>query len=445
MSKNKTRLIIVITALVTIISTLCYAETGTNDVENLSAGDMARTVTTTTVEDEGSPVTTAEEDGAAVEPIAEDEHNHEENAVEEISETEGTSVSDLEQTVYNGDLYLYGTDIVMDKLVDGNVFLFGKNITVTGQTSGNMFIFGDNVTIDKSFIQASAFIVANKVQFNAVSTSLYCIANELSIDSQFGVYLDLYTTCNTFNCSGLIGRDTYLTAKTINFGDTATLYGDLNYTSSSEIEIPENLVSGEVNFAETSDNEESETSILSYVSSLLQTLVLVIVVFFIVKIFAKDPECKECSTLSHPFKTFGVGLLSLVLIPIITFILLFSIIGAKSSLLVLAIYILLLAIAKSVFIVSLSRHLCVGKSHKGIKQFLFTVLFTIILWALSLVPFIGTIANAIVVIMGFGIVIYTPLRKKAYCANKENKKIENTKDESPVKDSTKSEKESDEK
>lgn len=437
MSKNKTRLIIVLTALVTIISTLCYAEPGTNDVENLSAGDMARTVTEPVV-DESIPVTTAEDPQAPV-TIVEDEHTHEETNGEETSGTEEAIIPNLEPTVHDGDLYLIGSDIVMDKLVDGNVFLIGRNITVTGQTSGNMFIIGENVTLDKSFITSSAFIIGKKVQFNAVSSSLYCIADELSIDSQFGVYLDLYATCKTFNCSGLVGRDTYLTANTMNFGDTATFYGDFNYTSNSEIEIPENLVAGDVIFSKTIEEDKNQTSMISYISDLIQTLMFITVLFFIIKIFTKDPESKEYSTLSHPFKTFGVGILSIPLIFIAILVLMLSIIGLSAGLLGLYVYILLLVFAQFIFTISLARHLCIGKKHKGIKQFLFTVLFTIILWALSLIPFIGIITNIIVIIMGFGIFIYTPLRKKARCTNKEKKKIKNTKDESPVKDSQKSE------
>jgi len=414
MSKNKTRLIVVITAIVTIISTFCYAETEANQTNN------------TNVEPRSQSVTTSTENEVTVTDTESEEYT---------SENEENYSSNLEQEVYEGDLFLFDSDVTMDKLVDGNVFIFGNNVTITGQASGNMFIFGNNITFDKAYVQASVFICGNNVKFNAVSSSLYCASQKLSIDSQFGVYLDLYSACSTFDFSGIVGRNSFIGANSINLGNNATFYGDLNYSSSSEIEIPENVVEGKVNYSKF--EEKSEPTIASYISSLIQLLILVIVTFFIVKLFTKAPGCKECAVLSHPFKTFGIGLLSIVTIFVAIMVLLFSMVGAETALVGLGIYLLLFAIAKLIFAISLSRYLCIGKSNKGIKEFLLTILISVILWALSLVPFIGTIFNMIVTVFGFGIIIYTPLKKKAHCSNK---KIESTKDESPVKDSEKSDK-----
>lgn len=414
MSKNKTRLIVVITAIVTIISTFCYAEAESNQVNNTNV-DTSSEAVTTSYEDETSTTDTVESEEATS-----DEEDY----------------SYLDQDVYEGDLYLFDSDVVMNKLVDGNVFIFGNNVTITGQSSGNMFIFGNNVTFDKAYIQSSVFVFGKNVKYNAVSNSLYCASQSLSIDSQFGVYSDLYAACSTFDYSGIVGRNTFLTANSINLGDNAVFYGDFNYTSDSELDIAEDIVEGNINYSKTA--EKAKPTIASYLFDLAELLILVVVVFFIVKMFTKEPGCKECSVLSHPFKTFGIGLLSIIAILVAMLVLLFSGVGALTSLVILSVALVIYMLSQYIFTISLARYLCIGKSNKGIKEFLFTILISIILWALNLVPFIGSLFGMIATIFGFGIMIYTPLKKKAHCSNKNDKKIENTKDESPVKDSEKS-------
>ena len=53
---------------------------------------------------------------------------------------EGTSESTQEE-IYSGDLYIFDTNVIMDRLVDGNVFIMGTNVEVTGQVNGNLFVF----------------------------------------------------------------------------------------------------------------------------------------------------------------------------------------------------------------------------------------------------------------------------------------------------------------
>lgn len=390
MSKNKTRLIVVIAAIVTIISTFCYAEAGTNQVNN------------TNVETQDAVTTSYENDTNVTDTTGgTEDHNHDSQVPEDNPYSN--------ESVHDGDLYVFDSDVVMDKLVDGNVFIFGNNVTITGQASGNMFVFGNNVTFDKAYVQASVFVCGNKVKFNAVSSSLYCAAKDLTIDKQFGVYTDIYATCSNFNFDGIIGRNAFLAINSMKLGENAIFYKDLNYSSKSEIEIPEGLVQGEVNYNKVA--EKSAPSIGSYISNLVQLLVFAIVTYFIVKLFTKAPTSKDCSVISHPFKTFGIGLLSIITIPVVFFLLLISIFGATTSLYVLSAYLMLLGLSTVMFSISLARYLCIGKKLRGLKEVLLTSLITVITWGLSLVPFIGWIFSAIVIVFGFGTMIYTPLYK----------------------------------
>lgn len=404
MSKNKTRLIVVTAAIVTIISTFCYAETESNQITN------------TNIENSSDAVTTDYENPNARDVASDDET--------ETTNTTDTSTTDTSnQNVYNGDLYIFDSDVTMDKLVDGNVFIIGNNVTITGQCSGNMFILGNNVTFDKSFVQASVFVCGNNVKFNAVSNSLYSASKNLTIEHQFGVYTDMYSTCSNLDFDGIVGRNAFLSAGKVNLHENSLFYGDLNYSASSETEIPEGAVEGTINYSKITEKTTKSKTIFTYLSDLVQFLIFGLLIFLIVKLFTKDPCSKECSVLSHPGKTFGIGILSIILIPIIFLLLLLTIIGATASLAVLSIYCIILMLSTVIFAISLARYLCISKKNKTIKELLITLLALIVIWGLSLVPFIGWLISFICVSFGFGIIIYSPLYKKFKCKNKDSKKI----------------------
>lgn len=413
MSKNKTRLIVVIAAIVTIISTFCYAETENNNANVVISSDTS------------SNATSGEE---PVNPNARTATGDENNSATLINETDGEPVAtnneiettsdnnnQINEDVYNGDLYVFQSDVVMDKLVDGNVFIIGNNVTITGQCSGNMFILGNNVTFDKSFIQASVFVFGSNVKYDAVSTSLYCFSKDLSIDNQFGVYGDIYASCANFNFDGLIGRNAFINADNINLKENATFYGDLNYSSDSKMEIPEGVVQGNTNYKKLNHFDDSSVSpILYYAINLAQILVLVVVAYIITKLFTKDPEAKEDSVMSKPLKTFGIGLLTLIVLPIIFVLLLFTVIGISTAGVLMVFYSITLLLAQIIFSITLARYfLSSVTDKKGLKEFFATIFITVCVWILAQIPYVGGIFYVIFAIFGFGIVIYTPLFKKS--------------------------------
>ena len=212
---TKTKLFLVIFLIITFITTFSYAENET---------------TTETIE-------TTTDNAAVVETETTDE-----------STTQATSTQDI----YEGDLYLTGENITMDKLVNGNTYITGNNVTITGQIAGNLFVFANQVTFTDAYIESSVYIFANEVKFQAVASDLYACCNKLEIPSDYGVYRDLNCYSNSLSILGIIGRNVNcnVTALTLEKdGAKASIYGDLAYSSASEIQIPEGSVQGETKFS----------------------------------------------------------------------------------------------------------------------------------------------------------------------------------------------------
>lgn len=447
MSKTKTRLIIVITAIVTIISTLCYAETEAAESSN----------TTTSTETTSQENATSTEN--SIDTIAEDTAEESTTTEEEVD-----NLLTQEPEIHNGDLYIIDSNVTMDKLVDGNVFIFGNNITITGQCSGNMFVFGNNITFDKAYAQASIFVASgNDIIFNAVSNSLYAATpGNIIIDHQFGVYSDIYAACNTLEYDGIVGRNAFLTVNDIKLGDNAAFYGDLNYTSSNVLKFDDGVVTGNINHTEKSEESKTALTVIgSLAYNILQYLILVIVMFFIIKLFIKSPVSKDSSALSHPFISLGIGILATILIPVISIGLMLTGVGATAGLITLAIYLVLFSISAIILPIVIARYICINKKARGIKEFFFALLIALVMKLLITIPYVGLLIYLLYMIYGIGVIIYTPLlNKKAKSVTKtdkiatkpekiEKKKAEKTvvesktekitKDESPIVDSKVSE------
>ena len=76
------------------------------------------------------------------------------------------------------------------------------------------------------------------------------------------IYRDIRVTTSTLNVNGVVGRNAYVNCSDINFAQPSSeqqettainqgvINGDLNYTSSKELSIPDGAVTGNKNFTE---------------------------------------------------------------------------------------------------------------------------------------------------------------------------------------------------
>lgn len=222
-----------------------------------------------------------------------------------INETDGETVNSEEtqvganQDIHEGDLYLTGNDVTMDKLVNGNVYIFGNNVTVTGQIAGNLFVGANKVEFKDAYIESSAYICANSVNFGAVASDLYVCCNTLEIPTNYGVYRDLKSYSNSATLLGIIGRNADCEATTLSLSKDdakATIYGDFNYGSISEIEIPEGSVEGETKYSKITRND-NQNNISDYIYEALCAIIFTLVIYGLALLFAKD-SIEKCTKIT---------------------------------------------------------------------------------------------------------------------------------------------------
>lgn len=329
------------------------------------------------------------------------------------------SNNDPEASMKKGDVYIAQNDVTIDYIVDGNVFIFGNNVTINSQIGGDVFVYAKNLTIgEQAYIFSNLFVSANNINIKGIVYDLYSISNTVTIDGY--IYRDIRTKTSTLNINGVIGRNAYVEAQEINFAvanqndpnastvtQAGSIDGDLNYSSSQEISIPEKAVSGNVHFEQI--NKSANKTISTYLISLGSLLVIVLVIWGLSLLLAPK-FLKATNNLIASKKilpVIGCGILTPIVITILAILLLFINITASISLLLLTILVLLFALSTSITIIAINNLICNKlKITKNIGVLGILILTTIVLWFICLIPIIGTIISILSIIVGMGLITY---------------------------------------
>ncbi|MBR6504302.1 MAG: hypothetical protein IKT41_01045 [Clostridia bacterium] len=341
-----------------------------------------------------------------------------------------TEVSEEEQEIYEGDLYIFEDDVNMDKLVDGNVYIIGKNVTISGQVAGNLFVIADNLIIGNEnsssdysgYVFYNIYALANKATLYSSCYDLYIAGNDISIENSFYLYRDLKMGATNANILGTIGRNVNVDAGRLNLkndeNSQAIIYGNLNYLSANEIdaETLEACVIGETNYSKSEDAvvEESTTSIMSYIETVAIKVIFTVFVWAILLwITPKFLEKAPGFIAKKPVKVLSTGFAALIATPVVLLILLMLIITLPISIIGIALYVLAISIAASLVCIAIT-YLLKDKLKLNAWYKILGILIgiRIILYLLTLIPFVGGLVSFIILILGLGLIINSMLKNK---------------------------------
>lgn len=361
-----------------------------------------------------------------------------------VEPAQSENTSDTTPEVHKGDLYLFGTTIVMDKLVDGNVFICGTDVTVTGQVNGNLFVAANTLKFDKNpndsdyscYVRNSIFACASSIYYNAACNDLYVATNNLEMTYDSYVIRDVKAVASDVVLKAAIGRDLDLACGKINFGEekenSAVVYGNIRYTSPTEATIPEGVVEDVAKQVTYTPEiiEEKTNSIYDIVISFLTFVITIIAIYALSNLLAPKFIEKIHAIHLSPLQLvidFVIGLLSVFIALIVFFILLFTAIGWKLALIFALVFILALFVAVPYFVVVITDSLKnVCKANNTPKYYLLLALVSIVLLGISYIPFVGGIISGFISMIALGMFLRLFFPYKAL-SEEEKEQIENAK------------------
>ena len=373
-----------------------------------------------------------------------DNETNQNNDIALISDESETRPVDVEQEVENtisenqsqedsykkSDVYLMDDNVTVDYIVDGNLFVIADTVTINSQIGGDAFIIAKKIIVDeKAYIFNNLFAMADSIEVKGIIFDVYALADDFTISGGY-IYRDAKLSCKTLNINGTIGRDAFVNCSNINFNtDENTkgiIYGNLTYSAPSETSFADEVISGTITYkAPQTSSEKSVAEIISDYIFDLGTFLVFVIIIWLVCLWLAPKFLSDTNKFvgKKTFKVLGIGLLTLIVVPIACIILILLQLTASISLLAIALYILALVLAKSLFTIVANNYLCSKlKIDKNIGKFGMLIVLGIIVWVICELPFIGDIISFVIVVLGLGVLVSAILPKKS-CKNIENKKV----------------------
>lgn len=347
------------------------------------------------------------------------DENVENNTTTEQSTTESEPDAEIEENIYEGDLYIFDNSVTMDQLVDGNVYIFGNDVTISGQVNGNLFVFGNSIKFDSCYIRYSIYACGNTIYYNGACNDLYVASQKLEMTYDSYVVRDVKAVANNTILQAAIGRDVDLQTNSVDFGSdnkVPIIYGNLRYSANEEQALADGIVEGETTYNAhniVSSNKSISQNILDVVLAFIMVIATTLVIYAILSKFKKDYIEELSYNAKDILKSIGIGLLTLIVTSVISIILFLTSIGATlAAILVLLVVLIGLITTPLVAILITNLLKPVLKIDKTVMYYTVLALVSIVLYGIKLIPYVGFVISLLISWLGYGLVVSSILPKK---------------------------------
>jgi cytoskeletal protein CcmA (bactofilin family) len=327
----------------------------------------------------------------------------------------GNSVYIPKDEVIEGDLFVGAGVIIIDGTVTGDLFFGGNTININGEVKGDIIggggsftlngVAGDDVRvwcgsitingkIEKSLTAFGGNVVLTKN--SVVKRDVLIGCDEANISGE--IFGELRASSGNIQLTGSIGKKADLKAGAIIISPSAKITGNLKYRA-KKVDIKEGaVIEGKIEKLPYKKKKSKWFSWKFYTFKLIFMIGAIIVGLILIKFFPKLTLTTIEQVRSY-WKSFGIGFIVLICLPVASVIVAITIIGIPVALILLFFYFLFLYIGK--ILVSLAVGAKILKSRENaslwalaLGMFIFTVLYNI--------PYIGWIIKLITIILGLG-------------------------------------------
>ncbi len=323
--------------------------------------------------------------------------------------------------VVNGDAYILGSQIFIDGTVKGDILAIGGSVEISGDPQNNVRVIGGQVMINGQ-VAHNGTIIAGNVQAtpsSKVSGNLVCIAGNVDLEGVIGNDLTLMASNGRLvgkvmgNLAAFVGQ--------IRLTSRAFIGKNFEYTSSSEAWIDKGAqIVGEIShqpsfFQGLFKGRILKTLLLGtrFAALLMNFLYSFFIGYLLIRYFHKNLHTALDNLTHHPFKSFGVGILLLLFLPLASLLLLMTILGVPFALTLIALNVMAFYTAKTYSIIWVSNYVFTRVGLKPNKVWTFC-LGLIAYFLLTSIPVVGTIIALASMIFGIGAGVIAQTPKKVF-------------------------------
>lgn len=332
-----------------------------------------------------------------------------------------------DQTI-EGNLYATGNTLNIEGVINGDVFFAGQTMTISGKVSGDVFAAGQFFNIGGE-VDGSVRAAGNSLIVNGlVKQNIIFFGNTFSLQKDGNVGWDLFMAGANAGIDGQIGRGFYgavanadISGKinegvklkmgedqgskdyqALKINESAEINGDLNYSSKNEAKIMEGAnISGNINFTKP---EEKKFNPIAHGYKFLFSVFSALVIGLVLISLWKKPIIEITNKMqSNTAATIGWGIIIFFITPIISILLLFTIIGIPLALIIFVIWLIFLYFGKIFAGILIGQTLMKKLLPKKNDSLIWSMIIGVVVaWLIFSIPLIGWALSLAAVWWGMG-------------------------------------------
>lgn len=342
----------------------------------------------------------------------------------------------------DSDYFAWGERVTISGTVNGDTYVGGGNVLVDGTINGDLFVGGGSVTIRGNILKdlraaGGQVSVAGKVEGNVTAAG-----GNVDIQDSAQISGSVTGAGGDIKIFSPIGRGATLAGGNVTIGNS--INGDIlagvgnlaltsnaqaqnvTYYSSKKADIQEGAqIKGQISQKlppKAKEKQETAKKILTGARLIFAILSLVsslIIGYIFTKFLPNFTNSAALRIRKNPFGMFLAGFLALVLIPILSVLLLITVVGIPIGLITLVGYAISLYLSK-LFVAVAVGQVILSRDKRSQDLFLALAGGLIAYLVLTLIPVIGPIVTFLTLTVGLGTILFT---KKEFIQNFRDKKL----------------------
>lgn len=298
----------------------------------------------------------------------------------------------------DGDLFVAGQDIIINGNVTGSVFSASQNVTINGDVGNNIYFAGAVLKV-KSRVDGSAFLAGQNAYLEDGTT----------------VGKDAFIGASSAYQNGIINGDLFSSSDYLFVG--GKIGGDLNYESSQKADFAnDSEVIGKTNWEEIKTETQPQPNRFNLTSGriirILLSLLASLVIWLAIGLIRPGVWIVLAEKISNsPLKTLGVGAASLILIPIVSVLAMFTVIGIPLSIITLSLYAISIYLSKIIISVFVGYWFQKRFDWPNAAAIVLFLLSMIILYGLGLIPIVGMTLSFFISAFGLGSIVLSAKKR----------------------------------
>ncbi|MFH1429464.1 MAG: hypothetical protein ABIH39_06945 [Candidatus Margulisiibacteriota bacterium] len=312
-----------------------------------------------------------------------------------------------------GNLFAVGKTVIIKGKVYGDIITIGSDVVLEGEVHGDILAAGGRVNINVPTV-SDVRVVGGEVKLRSqVRGEVFAAGGNIDIAPDNTIVRDLVVYAGQIHVGGKIygdanlnGADIAILEKTLINGELSgnASNGDIRIASSAVITGPKNIVKK----AQKAKNIKKDFMGVIAIGKLLGFLATIVFALLLILTMPNYIRSVNSTMITKPWGSIGIGIITLLLVPVAVFLCLVSIIGIPIGLIILFAYSLGIYSTKVFISIGLGS-LILSKLEKTDKPSLVwsLVLGTIVYTVLLKLPFVGWIICFVGLLLGLGALLIT--------------------------------------